>query len=851
MTYFLWHGKRVLAEQFSAELENIERAVCAALAVPFSVESVVEAAHALACQMRSSSPLEQNKTLSALHDALQRCWPFSANEASQLFEALAQVLEKSACQKKLLREFGTTNPHLPSRVGYADHQFEAWAPLGVLTHVCSGNSPGLGALSVFEGLLSGNVNVFKFPSEDGAFSLEILAQLAQLDSSGQIAARLFGGVLESRDPRFQALLNVADGVVVWGGDEAVAGVRARAPRNARIVAWGHKLSFIYVSQATMSSSSINNDPEKKQLFKNLAFEICNLDQQSCSSPQCIFVETNNMQELEAFAAGLANELLYFSPTIPQAELQSAEAAEITMLTLSRKCQETLGCGKVLEGKNWRIFLAPEGNLLPSPLFRTIWLKPLLRSALLQTLRPMRSYLQTVGLACSADEVGELVTSLTSCGALRVRRIGEMTNSYAGEPHDGSYALVRYSKRISVQLPQWAQGISDFSQLKEQSEPVWKNKPPAVLSKVEFQNSLATSPEAHLFFKSGGSSGEPKTSPFTYSDYQQQMRAAADGLYASGLNPQTDRCMNLFFGGGLYGGFLSFFTILENLQAVQLPMAAHTDLEFVAKNIVRYKVDTLLGMPSYIMRLFNEQSKTLAEYGGIKKIFFGGEHFPQVARTRLAQEFGIDFIRSGAYGSVDAGPLGYQCEHTSGSVHHVLSATQFLEIVKIDSDQPVSFEGEFSEIGRLIFTSKCRTAVAINRYDIGDLGRWLKGVCACGRRAPRFELMGRSGDVFRCGGNFFNYQKFCTLLSEFENSPSEIQIIVARNETGQDILELQGDFSNLICSEVEAYLIQNYFELRESVVQDKALVFRCVVVTATALLRTPGSGKLVRIVDRRV
>ena len=75
----------------------------------------------------------------------------------------------------------------------------------------------------------------------------------------------------------------------------------------------------------------------------------------------------------------------------------------------------------------------------------------------------------------------------------------------------------------------------------------------------------------------------RSSPiFTYDDYREQMRAGAEGLYAAGLDPLSDRCMNLFFSGGLYGGFLSIFSVLEELRAVQFPMAAVMDFPAVAR-----------------------------------------------------------------------------------------------------------------------------------------------------------------------------------------------------------------------------------------------------------------------------
>ena len=140
-----------------------------------------------------------------------------------------------------------------------------------------------------------------------------------------------------------------------------------------------------------------------------------------------------------------------------------------------------------------------------------------------------------------------------------------------EPHDGLYALQRYSRRISVQAPTAARGISTFDELR--TLPAAPGLQSELVTPKE--NFSATSDGAQLYFKSGGSSGAPKLSTFSYRQYDTDMWLGAEGLYAAGLDPTRDRAMNLFFSGGLYGGFLSIFSALERLKVVQFPMAAHT------------------------------------------------------------------------------------------------------------------------------------------------------------------------------------------------------------------------------------------------------------------------------------
>ncbi len=468
---------------------------------------------------------------------------------------------------------------------------------------------------------------------------------------------------------------------------------------------------------------------------------------------------------------------------------------------------------------------------------------------------MREFLQTAGVACDASELAELSSKIVATGVLRITELGQMLGSYDGEPHDGVYALTRYARRISYQLPSIGERFVSFSDLQVlKPQPPWDDlkNPPKIMGKEEFQ-ALEIQPEdAELFFKSGGSSGEPKISVFTYRDYHTQMQLAAEGLVAAGFDPNRDRCMNLFFGGGLYGGFLSFFTILEHLRAVQFPMSAHLELGFVVDMILRYNVNTILGMPSYLNQLFQapENRERLRKHKPIKKLLFGGEHFSAQQRELFQNEFGVEMIRSATYGSVDSGPLGFQCSASEGTIHHLHHGLQMLEILDLHEDRVVEHDDKVSDVGRLVFTSLIRHGQKLHRYDIGDLGRWVYGDCQCGRKSPRFELMGRYGDIFRAAGCFLNFQKFANIIRDTTGYNGEIQLIVDRDVSKERLQIIVDPTAAAKTKELKAHLMEDYSELRELVIEEHSLTLDIRIVDIDAFERTPGSGKLRRVIERR-
>jgi phenylacetate-coenzyme A ligase PaaK-like adenylate-forming protein len=305
-------------------------------------------------------------------------------------------------------------------------------------------------------------------------------------------------------------------------------------------------------------------------------------------------------------------------------------------------------------------------------------------------------------------------------------------------------------------------------------------------------------------------------------------------------------MNLFFSGGLYGGFLSIFSVLEELKAVHFPMAAQTDLAAVAQSIVSNRVNVVLGMPSYVVQLFEQQKELLGRYGGVEKVFYGGEHFNDAQRKYLSEVFGVSLIRSIGYGSVDAGPLGYQCRFCEGSVHHLHQRLQYLEILELERDEPVTGEA----VGRLVFTSRARRGQKLDRYDLGDVGHWVSAPCACGRAAPRFRLLGRGGDVFRIGTMFLNYQKFVAILGEKLGHAGAVQLVLELAGLKEKITVRLSRESGTDPALARAALLAGDHDLAEAVAHDEVLDLDVSSAAPDELEKTRGSGKLVRIVDRR-
>ncbi|WP_234435024.1 MULTISPECIES: acyl-CoA reductase [Streptomyces] len=830
-----WQGSFIDDEEAARRLAELPDLAAQALAEPLPTELVLSACQHVADALATSGSPVRTRLLAELTGG-----GVDSGEAAATLAEITGAIARPALERKLRRELGGLRPERLTRPDARETTFEAWAPVGLLVHIAPGNAAAVAPLSVIEGLLTGNLNVLKTSSADTPLAQHLLAELAAADPTGTLARRIVALRFPSaRTEWLRLMCEPADAVAVWGGEDAVRAVSELVPAGCRLVEWGHRVSFAYLTRDAWSD---------RATLDALAADVCRFEQQACSSPQVIYLDTEDDDEVFAFAERFAAHLADASAELPRPDLEPAEHAEITTTELIARLEEHLGLTRVLaaEDGSWRVLADTRPALAASPLHRSVWVKPLPRTSVMTVLRPMRRYLQTAAIGGSRADVARLSQAVLAAGVLRVTPVGGMLDGYHGEPHDGVYALQRYSRRVSVRTDG---AFATTACLDDLAAPAFVPAAPdgPLLDKAGVQEQLRTlAPEhAHLHFRSGGSTGAPALSVFTNADYDTQMRAAADGLLAAGFDPARDRAANLFYCGGMYGSFISFFSILERLNATQLPIAAGPDHAATAEALVTHRADTVFGMPSYLWQLFHDQGDALRAYGGIRKVFYGGEHFTAEQRRVLTEEFGVELIRSAAYGSTDLGPLGYQCTHAEGSVHHVLTDLHTLEILAPEADRPVTA----GQPGRLVFTSRTRAGQRLERYQIGDLGRAVDGVCPCGSHTPRIELLGRYGDVVRVGTYFFNVRRFVAVAQEEFGYRGELQLILDTGEGRERAaVRLDGRYAQDAAAARTAFLTA-IPELRSAV--DEALLdFTVDTVDSATFERTPTSGKLRTVIDRR-
>ncbi len=354
--------------------------------------------------------------------------------------------------------------------------------------------------------------------------------------------------------------------------------------------------------------------------------------------------------------------------------------------------------------------------------------------------------------------------------------------------------------------------------------------------------------AAYVFRSGGTTGSPKFSPFSYDEFRRITGMFLRTYGAAGLR-STDRVANLFAAGSLYASFVFINRLLEEMGCVSFPFTGNAPAEVVGRHMELFPINTLIGFPTWLLEVVQRLSPEAQ--AKIEKIFYAGEHLYPEEHAWLHERLpNLKVLASAGYGAVDTGIMGFQCPHSTGSVHHVHADHILFEIVDPVTRRPVEGDAE----GSILITTLDRYLMPIIRYEIGDRARWVTEPCACGRTLPRFALLGRNDDL-RIGYATVAYDEVMRAVVDHPELTSTVQIVKER-EDKRDRLILQaevrpgfeGDRETLTTA-LKASLFRHKPDLAKLVSTGHVHDVTVVVQELGQIPRMPVTGKVRRTVDR--
>lgn len=347
-------------------------------------------------------------------------------------ESLTAFLQQDLGDANRLDAFVQSGPELKT-----DRRSLAHGP-ALITHVTAGTLPSSALQSMTIGLLARSAQFVKCAR--GASFIPRLFAHSIYDAAPKLGACLevaeWKGGNESLE---EALFNESEVVCVSGGDDTIAAVQLRLPAGVRLIAYGHKLSFIYIAKEPLAGFSAG------KLIKRTAREVVAWDQQGCLSPHVVYVQKGPDIPPEIFAERLAKELAELAvehPVENKSEAESAEIAKRRAFYEVRAAHLTDTRMWASEGStDWTVVYDEDPGFQPSCLNRFIHVKAVNDlEDLVRGIEPFHGKISTVGLAVGEEAAERIATTLGRWGVTRLCPVGKMQEPPLAWRHDGRPAL---------------------------------------------------------------------------------------------------------------------------------------------------------------------------------------------------------------------------------------------------------------------------------------------------------------------------------------------------------------------------------------------------------------------------
>jgi phenylacetate-CoA ligase len=336
----------------------------------------------------------------------------------------------------------------------------------------------------------------------------------------------------------------------------------------------------------------------------------------------------------------------------------------------------------------------------------------------------------------------------------------------------------------------------------------------------------------LVLRSSGTASRPKVLYHSWDFTERVGHLGVRGVRAA-LQTPPSRVANCLFPGDLNGAFLFVQDITRSLPALSFAIGEYTSPADTAAIIKAHGIDTLVASPAYGAELLagaaDGQPLPLRNY------LFIGESLG-VERERVVRSAAPDLtVRSLAYSTSETGPLGYQCRHQTGAVHHLHEDANVLEVVdETGNPLPPGTPGE------LVVTPLTTSGMALVRYRLGDRGQLLSGTCGCGSAARSVMLLGRMPNSMTVDTITFSSDHLLAALGAFGVSqPTDCQLQVLWEGHHYRVrLLLSPDTTDGFTTDTVRAALRGAHEIHEVIVSPRCLDFEVQRARVDQFARTP-------------
>lgn len=377
---------------------------------------------------------------------------WSRGLAVETLEGMADAWAPETLLGLVRAEFGSTAPldgWGPEEVvdGLGRRRRAAGPPL--LFVVQAGNLPGVAVTAVIRGLIVRSGVLSKTARGEPGLVPLFARALHRRDEllAASVAATWWPG--GGDDPAFEAWAERSGEVVVYGGREAVEGVRSRVPARTGVLVYGPKTGL-----AVLLPDALASEEGRTRAARRLAEDVCAYEQMGCVSPRLAFAVGGAPRR---FGRDLADAL---ERRVGRRPPPDPDPATATALRSARSRSEFAGYGAddgplVLtsrQGLAWTVIVGGPDPLRTEGLPRVVGVHgveglPELR----RLLGPLEGAIQTIGYAGSTglEELADLSAEL---GVTRLAPVGEVAWPPPDWRHEGRHQLLPLVRWTDWEMP---------------------------------------------------------------------------------------------------------------------------------------------------------------------------------------------------------------------------------------------------------------------------------------------------------------------------------------------------------------------------------------------------------------
>ncbi len=294
-------------------------------------------------------------------------------------------------------------------------------PVGIVGHWPAANVAIQPILSMTCALLGGNAALVRIPRDLNELTRILVEKLAESDPDEILMRRIFLVAFDhGRRDLHEAMAQVVDGAMVWGGREAVLQVRSLPfPHWTRLAVFGPRLSV-----AAMDTATWTNKDESKAWCRRLARDVWQFDQQACSSPQVIFLEKDAFHSIAEFAPFLKKAFEEENRAHPRRNISASLTSAIAHARASWLLEDTAHTAVFPKSPDWTLLLGAGADLPQPTQGKTLTVLEV--ENLLDPIAKFDGNVQTLGLGVSDPEKERLIADLAGkCGVDRIVKLGQM------------------------------------------------------------------------------------------------------------------------------------------------------------------------------------------------------------------------------------------------------------------------------------------------------------------------------------------------------------------------------------------------------------------------------------------